>query len=281
MDDGSHHEQSAEPGVRPELCPHSAGRLAAYLERRCAGNRLDGVVAAGRLLFRVWQSTIRWGEVPETKSSAPRCAGSRRSARCGGTLDYVTAWFIKAGEYVQTGPSPYRLRCHQLDHAGRAGGATLADYCSTANQVGRSPLHTAPSPGAQTRVAKPMCMWSSSGLDRSGRHVRVDKRLFSYPDIKGEPEETRACRAIALSVRRRRAGRSPSDGARGKPPDQRVGKTDYRLYSLSTAATYIFEAEDRAALLAAEPDAAPFLRPFVGAREYLHSEAGDGYLALA
>ena len=24
VDDGSHHEQSAEPGVRPELCPHSA-----------------------------------------------------------------------------------------------------------------------------------------------------------------------------------------------------------------------------------------------------------------
>ena len=24
LDDGSHHEQSAEPGVRPELCPHSA-----------------------------------------------------------------------------------------------------------------------------------------------------------------------------------------------------------------------------------------------------------------
>ena len=32
---------------------------------------------------------------------------------------------------------------------------------------------------------------------------------------------------------------------------------------------YIFGAEERAALLAAEPDAAPFLRPFVGAREYL------------
>ena len=32
---------------------------------------------------------------------------------------------------------------------------------------------------------------------------------------------------------------------------------------------YIFDAEDRCALLEEEPDAAPFLRPFVGAREYL------------
>jgi len=32
---------------------------------------------------------------------------------------------------------------------------------------------------------------------------------------------------------------------------------------------YIFDAEARAAFLQAEPDAAPFLRPFVGAREYL------------
>ncbi|MGQ4810539.1 hypothetical protein NKDENANG_04016 [Candidatus Entotheonellaceae bacterium PAL068K] len=31
----------------------------------------------------------------------------------------------------------------------------------------------------------------------------------------------------------------------------------------------IFDADERAGLLAAEPDAAPFLRPFVGAREYL------------
>ena len=32
---------------------------------------------------------------------------------------------------------------------------------------------------------------------------------------------------------------------------------------------YIFKADERSALLESEPDAAPFLRPFVGAREYL------------
>ena len=32
---------------------------------------------------------------------------------------------------------------------------------------------------------------------------------------------------------------------------------------------YIFNVEERLAFLAAEPDAEPFLRPFVGAREYL------------
>ena len=32
---------------------------------------------------------------------------------------------------------------------------------------------------------------------------------------------------------------------------------------------YIFDADERATFLEAEPDAAPFLRPFVGAREYL------------
>ena len=47
--------------------------------------------------------------------------------KTGGTLDYVTAWFIKAGEYVQTGRARIGFVATKLDHAGRAGGATLAD----------------------------------------------------------------------------------------------------------------------------------------------------------
>ena len=45
----------------------------------------------------------------------------------GGTLDYVTAWFIKAGELRQWQPHPDRLRGHQFDHPGGAGSAAVAD----------------------------------------------------------------------------------------------------------------------------------------------------------
>ena len=39
---------------------------------------------------------------------------------------------------------------------------------------------------------------------------------------------------------------------------------------------YIFTADERSALLAMEPDAEPFLRPFIGAREYL--QGGDRWI---
>ncbi len=44
----------------------------------------------------------------------------------GGTLDYVAAWFIKAGMYIAGGYA-IRFRVYQLDHAGRAGRPALAD----------------------------------------------------------------------------------------------------------------------------------------------------------
>ena len=34
----------------------------------------------------------------------------------GGTLDYVTAWFIKAGEYAHGTGNPDRIRGHQFHH---------------------------------------------------------------------------------------------------------------------------------------------------------------------
>ena len=47
--------------------------------------------------------------------------------KSGGTLDYVTAWFIKAGEYLKAQPLAYWFRRHQFDHTGRAGRATAAN----------------------------------------------------------------------------------------------------------------------------------------------------------
>ena len=115
--------------VRSELRPHSAWRIAAYPEHRCSGNRLDGPVADGRLLLRVWQSAIRRGEAPERRTTRPgasdRSVGEvwwdaglrdRLVHPCGGVCSESDA---------------DGLCCHQLDHAGRAGGATLADPVRT------------------------------------------------------------------------------------------------------------------------------------------------------
>ena len=105
------------------------------------------------------------------------------------------------------------------------------------------------------------------GLDRR-EAVRPEKRLFSYPDINGDPDETRHTvlspylfDASGLSnphLTVREESR-PINGMRqliigSKPID---------------GGCYIFKADERDAFLASEPDAEPYMRPFVGAREYL------------
>ena len=105
------------------------------------------------------------------------------------------------------------------------------------------------------------------GLTRRGEAPK-DKRLFSYADAKGAPVETRHTALTAylfdagaadphLVVREE--GR-PINGARrivigSKPID---------------GGHLMFDGEERATLLAAEPAAAPYLRPYIGAQEYLN-----------
>ena len=62
----------------------------------------------------------------QTGGQRAQVRGIAALGKGGGTLDYVAAWFIKAGEYVKGRNAPDRLRRHQLDHTGRAGCATLA-----------------------------------------------------------------------------------------------------------------------------------------------------------
>lgn len=105
------------------------------------------------------------------------------------------------------------------------------------------------------------------GLDQR-KLTPPNKRLFSYPDINGEPEETqhtilspylfdaseltdshvvvREESAPINGMQRLIIGSKPIDGG-----------------------NYIFNTEQRAKLLEEEPDAAQFLRPYVGAREFL------------
>ena len=185
--------------------------------------------------------------------------------KTGGTLDYVTAWFIEAGEYVQRGQA--RI------------GFVATNSITQGEQVaqlwpllfGRARLEVA--------FAHRTFAWGSDARGKAHVHVviiglerrentRADKRLFSYPDINGEPEET-------LHV-----GLSPYLFDAGGLADPRltVREESRPINGLAQliigskpidGGHYIFGAEERTAFLAAEPDAGSFLRPFIGAREYL------------
>ena len=193
----------------------------------------------------------------------------RRVARLGkrsGTLDYVTAWFIKAGEYVRTG----RARIGFVATNSITQGEQVAQLWPILFQRCRLEIsfaHRTFAWGSDARGVAHVHV-VIVGLDRR-EDARRKKRLFSYPDIKGEPEES--VHAVLspylfdaggladphLTVRKERR---PINGMRrliigSKPID---------------GGNYIFGSEQqRSEFVATEPNAEPYVRPFVGSREYL------------
>ena len=195
--------------------------------------------------------------------------------KSGGTLDYVAAWFIRAGEYLRK--SAARI------------GFVATNSITQGEQVAQLWPLLFDRCGLEIAFAHRTFAWGSDargkahvhvvivGLDRR-ENTRSDKRLFSYPDINGEPHESRHA---ALSPYLFDAGgltdphvvvRETASPMNGLPP----------LLSGSQPiddGNYIFDADQRAAFLAEEPAAEKFMRPYIGAREHIQG-GGRWILAL-
>ena len=201
----------------------------------------------------------------QTVEQRAQVRGIAALGRSGGTLDYVCAWFIKAGEYVNGGDA--RI------------GFVATNSITQGEQVAQLWPILFGRCGMEIAFAHRTFAWGSDargkahvhvvilGIDRRGT-ARAEKRLFSYPDINGEPEETRHA---ALSPYLFDAGglSDPHLVVREESvPINRMGKLLSGSQPIDNG-EYIFNAESRDELLEAEPDAGAFLRPYVGAREYL------------
>ena len=182
----------------------------------------------------------------------------------GGTLDYVSAWLVKAGAYV-TGETQI--------------GFVATNSMTQGQQVGQLWPILFDRCGLEIAFAHCTFAWGSDargkahvhvvilGLER-GANARNEKRLFSYPDLNGDPEETRHA---ALSPYLFDAGGLSDTHLtvhEESAPINEMGKLIIGSKPIDSG-HYIFSAGERAAFLETEPDAGPFLRPFVGAREYL------------
>ena len=204
--------------------------------------------------------------------------------KSGGTLDYVTAWFIEAGKYVQKGSARIGFVATNSITQGEQVAQlwpTLFERCS----LGIAFAHRTFAWGSDAR-GKAHVHVVIIGLDIRDRQ-QAGKRLFSYPNINGEPEETQ------------HAALSPYlfDAGGLADPHLVVGEENGPVNGMEKliigskpidGGNYIFDGEERTALLEAEPGAETFLHPFVGAREYLQGgerwilalhEASPGTLA--
>lgn len=184
--------------------------------------------------------------------------------KSGGTLDYVCAWFIKAGQYAR--------------------GKTRIGFVSTnsitqGEQVAQLWPALFDRCGLEIAFAHRTFPWGSEARGKANVHVviigldrranaRTERRLFSYPDPKGDPVETRH---KAISPYLFDAG-SLGDPHLVVQPLSRPMQWSDSLVNGSIAAdggNLVFDSEIRRQYLLAEPTIERFIRPFVGGRDLI------------
>ena len=192
--------------------------------------------------------------------------------KAGGTLDYVAAWFLKAGEYVQCGSARIGFVATNSITQGEQV-AQLWPLLFERYRLEIAFAHRTFAWGSDVR-GKAHVHVVILGLDRQ-KNARADKQLFSYPDINGEPEETRHA---VLSPYLFDAGGL----AQPRLTVREEGNPINGMEKLASGSQpiddghYIFNTQKRATLLESEPNALLFLRPYVGSREYL--QGGDRWI---
>ncbi|GGY91342.1 DNA methyltransferase [Novosphingobium colocasiae] len=185
----------------------------------------------------------------------------------GGTLDYVAAWFIKAGQFVQDNR---RIRIAFVSTNSICQGEQVAqlwpilfDRC-----------------GLEIAFAHRTFSWGSEARGKAHVHVIIvglahrdhepaEKRLFSYPDIKGDPVESRHAALTAyLFDAKGVANRHLVVKEEGRPING-AGKIVIGSKPID-GGHYIFDADERARFIAEEPGATVFMRPYLGSQEFIN-----------
>ncbi len=190
----------------------------------------------------------------------------------GGSLDYVAAWFIRAGEYARQAQTANGNRAPRI-------GFVATNSITQGEQVAQLWPVLFERQDLEITYAHRTFAWGSDargkahvhvviiGLELS-EHARSGRRLFSYHDIQGEPHESSHSVITPYLV----------DGGALTNAQLVVREESRPINGLGQLLTgsqpidngyYILDARQRESFLEAEPKVEPFLRPFVGGREYL------------
>lgn len=228
-------------------------------------------------------------QTPEQRQQVRDLADLGKS---GGTLDYVCAWFLKAGDYIKTVRPELvegfleRSARTSTSSARTALVPTRIAFVST-NSITQGEQVAQLWPllfdryGLEIDFAHRTFAWGSDARGKAHVHVviiglahrdyeRSEKRLFSYDDIKGDPDETQH-RALspylfgADSVANRhlvvKEESRPINGA--KELDIGSQPIDFGHYT--------FKPNEKAKFIEVEPNSEKFFQPLIGAREYIQN----------
>lgn len=186
----------------------------------------------------------------------------------GGTLDYVAAWFLKAGAYVQQGS------CHI--------GFVATNSITQGEQVAQLWPSLFARFNLEIAFAHRTFAWGSDARGKAHVHVVIigltkrdqetaSKRLFTYSDINGDPVESQH-RAISpyLFDASQLANRHLVV-EETVHPIARVPKVVFGNMP-NDDGYLIVSAEEREEILQREPDLIDVIRPLIGARDFINGE---------
>ncbi|TSA23437.1 class I SAM-dependent DNA methyltransferase [bacterium] len=178
-----------------------------------------------------------------------------------GVLDYVTAWYIKAAQYIQNTNIKVAFVSTNSIAQGEQTGILWNELFDIYN------IHIL--------FAHRTFKWNNEARGKAAVHVIIigfanfdtnDKRIYEYEDIRGEPHEIKAKNinpylvdAPNVTITKRRNpicdvqhisfGSMPNDGG-----------------------NFLFSDEEKAEFVEKEPEAVKYFRPLLSARQYLNGE---------
>ena len=188
--------------------------------------------------------------------------------KSGGSLDYVATWFIKAGEHVRNTSARIGFVATNSITQGEQV-AQLWPVLFDRLKLEISFAHRTFAWGSDVR-GKAHVHVVIIGLDRREK-AKPEKRLFSYPDINGEPEETRH-KVLSPYL---------FDASGFSDPHLTVSEKSWPINGMGKLITgtqplengnLTFSALSKAAFVRKEPEAGPYFRPFPGSREFIRQE---------
>lgn len=184
-----------------------------------------------------------------------------------GSLDYVAAWFIKAGEYARAADIKI--------------GFVATNSITQGEQVAQLWPILFERYGIEISFAHRTFAWESEARGAAHVHVVIvgltsanstpkEKRLFSYEDLKGDPVESRHAALSPYLIDATRLA-DPHVVVREVSKPMVVDAPRFRMGSkLVDGGHYLFDREQKAEFILREPAAASLFRPVVGSQEYIN-----------
>jgi hypothetical protein len=191
--------------------------------------------------------------------------------KSGGTLDYVAAWFLKAGEYVgRSGLAPTLapriafVATNSVTQGEQV--AQLWPLLFDRHHLEIAFAHRTFAWGSDAR-GKAHVHVVILGLDRA-EAARAERRLYSYPDLNGDPVES-THKAISPYLFDAGGLANPHTVVKEVPRPINGLKRILIGSKPIDGGHYIFDTAEMRAFLAVEPEAEPYFRPYIGSREFL------------